>query len=105
MINDNHLHYNPYPNVAGPGQPQECEAGNETYAAGQTVIGHAPGNAGITHEATTRELNLYGQPYPSATLKDLGVVGAKEIAQAKERAEAKKKAKAKAKAKTKGKRK
>jgi virulence factor Mce-like protein len=105
VINDNHLHYNPYPNVAGPGQPQECEAGNETYAVGQTVIGHAPGNASITHEATTRELNLYGQPYPSATLKDLGVVGAKEKAQAKERAEAKKKAKAKAKAKTKGKRK
>jgi hypothetical protein len=103
VINDNHLHYNPYPNVAGPGQPQECEAGNETYAVGQTVIGHAPGNAGITHEATTRELNLYGQPYSSATLKNLGVVGAKEIAQAKERAEAKKKAKKKA--KTKGKRK
>ena len=47
-INDNHLHYNPYPNVAGPGQPKECEAGNETYAKGQTVIGHAPGNVG-TH--------------------------------------------------------
>jgi virulence factor Mce-like protein len=106
LINDNHLHYNPYPNVAGPGQPQECEAGNETYLAGQTVIGHAPGNAGATPEATTRELNLYGQPYPSATLKDLGVVGAKEKAQAKERAEAKKKAEAKAKTKkAKGKRK
>ena len=80
LINDNHLHYNPYPNVAGPGQPQECEAGNETYAVGQTVIGHAPGNAGTTPEATTRELNLYGQPYPSSTLKSLGLESAQEKA-------------------------
>ena len=106
LINDNHLHYNPYPNVAGPGQPHECEAGNETYAEGKTVIGNAPGNAGTTHEATTRELNLFGQPYPSATLKDLGVVGAKEKAEAKQREQAKAKAKAKAKKhKAKGKRK
>ena len=27
---DNHLHINPYPNTASPGQPKECEAGNET---------------------------------------------------------------------------
>ncbi len=77
-VNDNYLHYNPYPNVAGPGQPKECEAGNETYAVGQTVIGHAPGNAGTAHEATTRELNLYGQPYPSSTLKALGLESAQE---------------------------
>ena len=30
----NHLHYNPYPNTAAPGQPKECEAGNEPYNAG-----------------------------------------------------------------------
>jgi virulence factor Mce-like protein len=77
-INDNHLHYNPYPNVAGPGQPKECEAGNETYAAGQTVIGHVPGNVGTTHEATTREQDLFGQTYPSATLKNLGLESAQE---------------------------
>jgi ABC-type transporter Mla subunit MlaD len=100
-INDNHLHYNPYPNVAGPGQPQECEAGNETYAEGKMVIGNVPGNSGTTHEATTREQDLFGEPYPSATLKDLGVVGAKEKAQAKQE-QAKAKAKTK-KAKTKGK--
>jgi virulence factor Mce-like protein len=75
-INDNHLHYNPYPNVSGPGQPRECEAGNETYVEGQTVIGHAPGNAGTTHEATTRSQNLFGQTYPTATLKDLGLAPA-----------------------------
>ncbi|HEV7770746.1 MAG TPA: MlaD family protein [Solirubrobacterales bacterium] len=42
----NHLHYNPYPNTAAPGQTQECEAGNESYAVGQTVIGNVPGNQG-----------------------------------------------------------
>lgn len=40
---DNHLHMNPYPNTAAPGQPKECEAGNEPYIAGQTQIGNAPG--------------------------------------------------------------
>ena len=45
---DNHLHVNPYPNTASPGQPKECEAGNETYAAGQTVIGNAPGTSSTT---------------------------------------------------------
>ena len=37
----NHLHYNPYPNTGAPGQPNGCEAGNEKYAAGKTVIGNA----------------------------------------------------------------
>jgi ABC-type transporter Mla subunit MlaD len=40
---DNHLHSNPYPNTASPGQPRECEAGNERYRAGRTVIGNVPG--------------------------------------------------------------
>jgi ABC-type transporter Mla subunit MlaD len=43
----NHLHFNPYPNTASPGQPRECEAGNEKYAIGQTTIGNAPGNSGL----------------------------------------------------------
>ena len=30
----NHLHYNPYPNTASPGQPKECEAGNVRYTSG-----------------------------------------------------------------------
>jgi ABC-type transporter Mla subunit MlaD len=42
----NHLHYNPYPNTAAPGQTKECEAGNERYRVGQTVIGNLPGNQG-----------------------------------------------------------
>jgi virulence factor Mce-like protein len=40
---DNHLHTNPYPNTASPGQPRECESGNEPYLAGRTVIGNVPG--------------------------------------------------------------
>jgi phospholipid/cholesterol/gamma-HCH transport system substrate-binding protein len=40
---DNHLHTNPYPNTASPGQPKECEAGNEPYAIGKTVLGNPAG--------------------------------------------------------------
>jgi len=39
----NHLHLNPYPHTAAPGQPKECEAGNEIYQAGRTMIGNPPG--------------------------------------------------------------
>jgi virulence factor Mce-like protein len=49
----NHLHANPYPNEGAPGQPRECEAGNETYAAGRTVIGNVPGNQGTKADRTT----------------------------------------------------
>ena len=44
----NFLHSNPYPNTASPGQPRECEAGNETYRAGKLVIGNVPGNQGTS---------------------------------------------------------
>jgi virulence factor Mce-like protein len=44
----NHLHVNPYPNTAAPGQTQECEGGNEHYAVGQTQIGNPPGSQGLT---------------------------------------------------------
>ncbi len=75
LLDNNHLHVNPYPNVGGPGQPLECEAGNETYTPGTAVIGNLPGNLGTNHEATKREENLYGEKYPSATLEDLGLSG------------------------------
>ena len=39
----NHLHINPYPNTAAPGQPRECEAGNEPYLRGRTVTSNVPG--------------------------------------------------------------
>src|SRR4051794_33586717 len=51
---DNHLHANPYPNAAAPGQTAECEAGNEGYAVGKTVIGNVPGNQGTKTEKTQR---------------------------------------------------
>ena len=48
---DNHLHTNPYPNTAAPGQTAECEAGNERYQIGDTLIGNLPGSQGtVTQE-------------------------------------------------------
>jgi virulence factor Mce-like protein len=44
----NHLHVNPYPNTAAPGQTQECEGGNERYAVGRTVVGNTAGSQGLT---------------------------------------------------------
>jgi ABC-type transporter Mla subunit MlaD len=46
------LHFDPYPNGAAPGQPHECEAGNEPYLPGQQ-LGNVPGNQGTTTELTT----------------------------------------------------
>jgi virulence factor Mce-like protein len=43
----NFLHYNPYPNTASPGQPRECEAGNEPWNP-VLQIGNPPGNQGTT---------------------------------------------------------
>lgn len=45
---ENHLHYNPFPQTAAPGQGKVCEAGNEKYIPGKTVIGHAPELWGTT---------------------------------------------------------
>jgi virulence factor Mce-like protein len=52
---DNFLHTNPYPNTASPGQPSECEAGNEPYVAGRQAIGNVTGNQGTRHDVTTRD--------------------------------------------------
>jgi virulence factor Mce-like protein len=74
IIDNNHLHVNPYPNVAGPGQPKLCEAGNESYVVGKSVIGNLPaGSVGSNRELTTREQNLFGQRYPTSTLEALGL--------------------------------
>ncbi|HEU4706315.1 MAG TPA: MlaD family protein [Solirubrobacterales bacterium] len=45
---ENHLHYNPYPKTAAPGQENTCEAGNEKYVPGRTIIGNAPELWGTT---------------------------------------------------------
>jgi virulence factor Mce-like protein len=47
---DNHLHSNPYPNTAAPGQPRECEAGNEPFRKGTTTIGNVAGRQSATTE-------------------------------------------------------
>jgi hypothetical protein len=74
IIDDDHLHANPYPNVSGPGQPAGvCEAGNETYLPGKAVIGNVPSGVGSNHELTSRNESLFGAPYSSATLKALGL--------------------------------
>jgi hypothetical protein len=39
----NYLHSNPYPNTAAPGQPRECEAGNEPFDPNAQAIGNPPG--------------------------------------------------------------
>jgi ABC-type transporter Mla subunit MlaD len=36
---ENHLHYNPYPRTAAPGQKGVCEAGNQKYFPGKTTLG------------------------------------------------------------------
>jgi ABC-type transporter Mla subunit MlaD len=80
VIEDNHLHYNPYPYVAGPGQPQECEAGNVQYAVGKTVIGNTSTTLGTAHEETKRSENLFGETYPASQLqsfpKEVSAAGA-----------------------------
>jgi hypothetical protein len=50
----NHLHFNPYPRTAAPGQEGICEAGNAKYVPGKTVIGQSPEL--IEGKGTTREL-------------------------------------------------
>jgi virulence factor Mce-like protein len=74
IIDNNHVHVNMYPNVSGPGQPRVCEAGNETYIPGKAVIGNVPpAFVAKTRELTTRSQNLFGETYPTSTLKALGL--------------------------------
>jgi ABC-type transporter Mla subunit MlaD len=76
IVDNNHVHGDPYPNVGGPGQPKLCEAGNETYEKGKAVFGNLPAaSVAKNRELTTREQNLYGEKYPTATLRDLGLAG------------------------------
>jgi virulence factor Mce-like protein len=82
IVPDNHLHYNPYPNVTGPGQKDVCEAGNEEYAAGKAVIGPAAA-VGTNRELTGREDGLDGEKYEPTQLKALGLVKPKPKAKAK----------------------
>jgi virulence factor Mce-like protein len=49
---DNYLHSNPYPNTASPGQPKECESGNEPFAVGRKVIGNPAGKQPASTESS-----------------------------------------------------
>jgi len=42
LVDDSFLHSDPYPATEAPGQPAECESGNERYIPGRTMIGTAP---------------------------------------------------------------
>jgi virulence factor Mce-like protein len=58
---DSYLHSNPYPNTAAPGQPVECEAGNEGYQAGingpgAVAIGNPANAPTVATEKTVRKL-------------------------------------------------
>jgi virulence factor Mce-like protein len=78
IIDSNHVHANPYPNVAGPGQPQLCEAGNESYIPGRAVTNNLPGGSvSANREITSREQNLFGETYSPETLKALGLAKGK----------------------------
>jgi phospholipid/cholesterol/gamma-HCH transport system substrate-binding protein len=93
IIDNNHLHANPYPNVSGPGQPAGlCEAGNESYAVGKAVVGHAPSSA-KAREITSREVSLFGEKYPAQTLRDLGGSTATPVKHSKKTAKKKSKKK------------
>ena len=79
IIDNNHVHANPYPNVAGPGQRKVCEAANESYEQGRAIGGNLPaGSVGSGREITTREQDLFGEKYPRATLAALGLAPAKK---------------------------
>jgi phospholipid/cholesterol/gamma-HCH transport system substrate-binding protein len=56
----NFLHNNPYPNTAAPGQPRECEAGNEPFTPGQQAIGNVPGNQGTTTQGQVARRSAAG---------------------------------------------
>jgi ABC-type transporter Mla subunit MlaD len=51
---ENHLHANPYPNTAAPGQTKECEAANEDFLTGKTIVGNVPGNQGTVTQGQTK---------------------------------------------------
>ena len=50
----NHLRTNPYPHTAAPGQPKECEVGNEPFPRSSTVLTNPPGTQSDSTEKTTR---------------------------------------------------
>ena len=104
IVDNDHLHYNPYPNVTAPGQADVCEAGNEGYVPHQMVIGNLPASfVTDNREITRREDDLFGEKYPEATLKALGLLKPKAKTPAKGKGKSGAKSKSKSKSKGKGK--
>jgi hypothetical protein len=73
IIDSNHVHVNPYPNVSAPGQRAVCEAGKQEFVAGTQIGNVAPNKVASGAEITTRSQNLFGEPYPAATQQALGL--------------------------------
>jgi hypothetical protein len=67
---DNYLHSNPYPNTPAGGRENECESGNEPYAAGRVVAGNVPGNQGTNTERTRIVRDSEGSLPSTATPPD-----------------------------------
>ena len=77
IVDNNRLHFNPYPNTTAPGQANLCEAGNETYVPGKLTVGNlAAADVTNNREITNRGDNLFGEPYSPTTLKALGLAKA-----------------------------
>ncbi len=74
LIDSNHLHVDPYPNVSAPGQKAVCEAGKINFTPG-THVGNAL-SAGSGAEFTTRNQDLYGEPYSATVQRALGIAKA-----------------------------
>ena len=74
IIDNNHVHANPYAFTAGPGQPQLCEAGNENYIVGKAITTNLPAaQVSKNREITSRSQNMFAETYPSSTLQALGI--------------------------------
>jgi hypothetical protein len=76
-VDNNHLHYNPYPFVGSASQPNVCEAGNEPFIKGKAVIGNVPATS-RAHDETTRKTDMFGETYPRSTLEALGIPSSKK---------------------------
>jgi hypothetical protein len=81
VIENNHVHATVYPSVGAPGQAKVCESGNERYLPGKATLGNLPASLVATNrEFTSRNQNLYGEPYSTEQLRDLGLLKAKKPA-------------------------
>jgi ABC-type transporter Mla subunit MlaD len=81
IIDNNHVHATVYPNVGAPGQPKVCESGNEHYLPGKATLGNLPASlVAKNREFTSRNQNLYGEPYSTEQQRALGLLQAKKPA-------------------------